>query len=191
MGLVQILAPSEEPITLAEAKLNQRVEHSADDSLITSLIVAARRQAEQRTGRQMITAKWRLTLDAWPDSSIIEPPMPPLISVETVKYTDAAGTLQTLDPSAYQTDTASRIGRIAPAYSTSWPGARASLNAIQIEYTAGYGAAAAVPADLKAWMHLALGVWYEQRSAIVTGTIAELPADFCAALLHDYCIHKL
>jgi len=190
MAAIQILAPSEEPITLAEAKLNQRVEHSVDDSLITGLIVAARRQAEHRTGRQLVSAKWRLLLDAWPENGVIEPPHPPLISVETVKYTDADGVLQTLAGSAYQVDAASRNGRIVPAYGSAWPSARASLNAIQIEYTAGYGAAAAVPEDIKRWMHLALGVWYDNRSALVNGTVTELPAEFAAGLLHDYCIHK-
>lgn len=192
MALVLLTAPGEEPITLAEAKLNQRVEHNADDTLITWLIVQAREQAEKRTGRQLITASWRLTLDAWPENGLLEPPLPPLISVQSVKYVDSNGAQQTLSPSAYQVDTASRQPRVAPSYGTTWPSARASLNAIQVDYTAGYGSAAAVPASIKGWMHLAIGAWYENRSAVITGNpIAELPADFAAGLLSDYIVHRI
>ena len=75
-----ITGPSEEPITLAEAKLHLRVEHNADDSLITALISTARQAAESRTHRALISRQFRLTLENWQDS--IELPNPPLISVE-------------------------------------------------------------------------------------------------------------
>ena len=188
MSTILLVAPATEPITLAEVKLNQRVDQADDDAMITSLIVAARRLAEQRTQRQLITAQWRYSVDAWPGE--IELLYPPLVSVQSVKYIDADGVLQTLSPSLYTTDTASRVGRIVPAFGTYWPTARAVPNAVQVEYTAGYGVAAAVPAEIKQWMHLAIGVWYENRADLTPSASAQLPAEYASGLLDPYTINK-
>ncbi len=66
MPLQLVTAPAEEPITLLEAKQHLRVDVDDDDALIGSLITAARQAAETLTGRQLMTARWRLVLDAFP-----------------------------------------------------------------------------------------------------------------------------
>ena len=64
MPLQLVSAPAGEPITLLEAKQHLRVDVDDDDALIGSLITAARQAAETRTGRQLMTARWKLVLDA-------------------------------------------------------------------------------------------------------------------------------
>jgi uncharacterized phiE125 gp8 family phage protein len=66
MPLQLVTAPAGEPITLLEAKQHLRVDVDDDDALIGSLITAARQAAETLTGRQLMTARWRLVLDAFP-----------------------------------------------------------------------------------------------------------------------------
>lgn len=189
-ALVNLTPPAAEPISLSEAKLHLRVEHTADDTLITALIVAARQQAELITRRQLISATWRYSLDAWPANGIIEPPRPTLISVQSIKYLDADGVLQTVDSADYTVDTASEPGRIIPVWGEVWPSARLDVNAVRIEYTAGYANAAAVPQSIKAWILLAVGTWYAQREVVITGTIvAELPRSFWGGLLDPYTIN--
>lgn len=191
MGLILKVAPAEEPVTLVEAKLHCRVDHTADDTLITGLIAAARQQAEHRTGRALVTQQLEYTQDSFVASEICLP-RPALISVQTVKYLDAYGVLQTLANTEYQVITSELAGRIVPAYGKAWPFGRLQPDALVINYTAGYGAASAVPASIKSWMLIAIGTWYSQREGVITSTtVAELPREFFAALLDPYWVPGL
>lgn len=67
MPLQLISPPAEEPLSLAEAKLHLRVDFSDEDALISALISAARQAAETITARQLVTARWKYILDAFPD----------------------------------------------------------------------------------------------------------------------------
>ena len=190
MPLTLLNAPDDEPVSLDEAKLHLRVDGADDDSLITALITAARQQAENRTGRALVTQKWRYDLATFPVDTV-ELPKPPLASVESITYLDADGTRQTLTDSAYEVYTASLAGVVNPAYDTAWPACREQPGSVQISYTAGYGDAAAVPQLIKAWMLLAIATWYAQREAVITGTIvSELPSAFWDSLLDAYCIMR-
>ena len=66
MTSIHISGPDTEPITLAQAKLHARVEHDADDALITGFIAAAREDAEHELGRLLAAQVWQLTFDAFP-----------------------------------------------------------------------------------------------------------------------------
>lgn len=165
MGLALTSAPAAEPVSLSEAKLHCRVDAADDDNLITALIIAARRLAEAQTGRALVTQSWKQTFDAFP-SAEIRLALPPLVSVATVKYYDTAGVLQTLSSGAYSVHVSSFVGLVAPVYGTSWPDTRNMLDAVEVAFTAGYGAAAAVPQEIKQWMLLHIGAWYENREAI-------------------------
>ena len=62
MPLQIVTPPANEPVSLLEAKQHLRVDGDDDDLLIGSLIAAARQAAETQTGRQLITARWKLVL---------------------------------------------------------------------------------------------------------------------------------
>ena len=186
--LTQLSAPSNEPLTLADAKQHLRVDISDDDALITALIVTARQQAEHRTGRAFVTQQWRLGLDQFPDDSL-ELPLPQLQSVQSVTYLDSNGGRQTLAGSEYDVITDELVGRIVPAYGKSWPDCRVTPGSVQVSYTCGYGAAAAVPASIKSWMLLAIGAWYENREALSSGQpVVELPRCFWNGLLDPFYV---
>lgn len=187
MGLILKTAPAAEPVTLDEAKLHCKVDGADEDTLITGLIVAARQQAEHRTGRALITQQWEYSLDRFP--ARIALPKPRLASVQSVKYLDAQGVLQTLPDTEYQVITSELVGGIVPAFGKAWPARRVQTDSVVVLYTAGYGNAAAVPASIKSWMLMAISTMYNQREGIITGTIvAEVPHDFFAGLLDPYWI---
>ena len=187
MGQILKVAPAAEPVALAEAKLHCKVDGIDDDTLITALIIAARQQAEHRTGRALITQQWEFTLDKFPQQIIL--PKPALVSVQSVKYLDDAGVLQTLASTEYQVIVSELVGRVIPAYGKSWPSCRLQPDSVVVAFTAGYGDAAAVPTSIKSWMLMAIGTMYGQREGIIVGTIvAEVPRDYCAGLLDPYWV---
>ena len=75
-------APTVEPITLDEAKLQMKVDTADDNALITAKIKTARQLAERETKRAFITQTWQMFLDTAPAE--IEIPRPPLQSVESI-----------------------------------------------------------------------------------------------------------
>lgn len=178
MTLTLITAPASEPLTLAEAKAHCRVEHTLDDTLITALIVAARLSAEHELNRPLITQTWEVSLEDFPSS--IEGEGISLgkyrpIAITSVKYLSTDGTDTTIDAAAYTLDSVNAPGFVYPIYDTSWPDARQFTNSVRVRFTAGYGAAAAVPQCIKQWMLMMIGAMYAYREASTERAQAVLP----------------
>src|SRR6185369_1494353 len=176
-GLSQTVAPTAEPVSRAEAKAHVRQDSTADDDQLDGLIKAARHYCERWTGRAFVTSTWALTLDCLPcGGDALRLPKSPAIAVSSITYTDTAGATQTLSSTLYQVDVTTEPARIIPAYGQVWPTTRSQLGAVTVTFTAGYGAASAVPQPIKQAMLLLIGSWYENREAVIKGTIvAELP----------------
>lgn len=97
-------------------------------------------------------------------------PLPPVQTVDSIKYYDPDGTQQTLAATAYLLDTVSEPGRITPTPGTTWPSTQNRANAVEVKFTAGYGlTSASVPNGIKAWMLLRIGDMFENREAVVMG----------------------
>ena len=189
MSLKLVTAPTEEPVSLADAKLHLRVDGTTDDTLITALIVAARKWAEEYTGRQFVTATWDWFLDGFCPSFSV--PLPPLQSVTSIKYLDTTGTEQTLASSTYRVDAVSEPGRIALDYGKSWPSTHPVINAVTVRFVAGYGAAAAVPEPIRQAILILIGELYEQRQESIIGNIQSSVPFGVRALLTPYKVWHL
>ncbi len=173
MAFELVTPPTTEPLDLDQARAHLRVVDEAEFVYVRGLAQKARRYVEGVLDRQLITATWRLWLDAFPRGEPIEIGKPPVKSIVAVHYTDAAGVQQTLAASEYQADLVSEPARLAPAYGKRWPVTRPdTLNAVAVEFTAGYGATpAAVPETIRQAIELLVSHWFEFREPIVTGTI--------------------
>jgi uncharacterized phiE125 gp8 family phage protein len=194
MALRLISAPVAEPVTLTEAKAHLRVDHSADDALISSLIGASRGYCERWTARAFVTQTWELVIDEFPTDAIMLP-MPPLQSVTSIKYDDVAGAEQTVAISEYEVDEVSEPGWVVPSIEGGWPSTFEGINAVRIRFVAGYDPgtdspidlAANVPGSIKAALLLHLGQLYENREDIVVGTVVNrIPTGGIEHLLRPY-----
>lgn len=171
-ALRQTVAPASEPVSLAEAKAHLRVDGTDEDTLISSLLAAAREYAETFTRRQLVTATWRLSLDAFPCEPCITLPNARLQSVTSITYYDADNALQTIDSGDYYVDAENEPGRIVLSPAAGWPTTYDRPNAVQITFVAGYGDAADVPEGIKAAIKLWLGDAFENRGSIIVGTVS-------------------
>lgn len=175
-SLVRTTEPATEPITTAEAKLFLRVDVTTDDSLIDSLVTAARQQIEEEIHRSLITQTWTLRMDSWPDYPAhydrgIPLFRPPVQSVTSIQYVDTSGSTQTLAAADYRVDATTSPGRVHPVWGTVWPAIRFVTQAITVEYTAGYGdGASSIPGAILQAMRLLLGDMYELRSETMVGS---------------------
>ncbi len=202
MSLQLVTAPTEEPVSLVEAKLHLRVDFSDDDLLITALIAAARQAAETLTRRQFVTARWKYILDSFPGPSLmgvpagktftlpghaILIPKAPVQSIVSINYLDMNRSAQTMPSVNYATDLACEPARITPIFGQIWPINLPEIGAVSVTFDAGYGTATDVPEGIKSWIKLRVGSLYQNReevAAMARGKIDPLP--FIDGLLDPY-----
>jgi len=164
-----------EPITAAYLKLHSKVASgAAEDSLLAVHIGAARRFFENETGKTIHQKTFQLAFDEWPESPFVLPLATPLISVDSIIYTDSAGTPVTWPSTEYAVDTISEIGRVARGYSISYPSfTHAPLNPIVIQYKGGIPTAvspavqAEATEDIQQCVALLAGHFYDNRQALM------------------------
>jgi len=170
-------------VSVAEMKTYLRIESSDDDTIIGTFIDSAVDAVQQYLRRTLITSTYRLTLDAIPRRSSEEwwdgmregavteltggddyiiLPMGPLLTVTsmTTYGTDNSGTV--FAASNYFVDTAG--DRLCLDYGAVWPTSLRDQAAIEIEYTAGYGASkTAVPGSIIQAVMKVAAKMYEDR----------------------------
>lgn len=168
----RLVSTQTEPVTLAEAKAHAGVYVPDFDTLIEDVLIpAARRAAEQHTGRSIAAHTWDLYLDEFPDE--IQLPYPPILTVTTFEYVDPDGVTRAVDPGDYVLDAQSEPGWLLPADGVLWPQVADIANAVHVRYTAGYGTDC--PADVKLWIFAQVRHFYDNRGAMASGQVAALP----------------
>lgn len=162
-GLVVTTDPVEEPITSVEAKAFARIDTAADDTLVATLIKAARKYAEPILNRTMVTTTYTWTLDRFPCFETLRLPMGPLISITSINYVDTDGATQTWSDTKYDTDVATLVGRVRPSYGEVYPSTREQMNAVTIVFVAGEGDQAEQSDDMKLLIMCIVAGNYEKR----------------------------
>lgn len=162
MALVLITPPAEEPVSLAEVKIDLKVDHDDEDARISLMIAAVRQQLETVTRRAIITQTWDLHLDRWPGA--IRIPMPPIQTIDSVKYLDTDGVQQTLATDQYKV-LMGEPAYVVPAYQVIWPNLRDENDAVVVRFTTGYGDSSDVPEAMKDWIMAHVSERYCNREA--------------------------
>ena len=184
MALVMTTAPAAEPISLAEAKAHLRVDASDEDTLLLSLISAARMFVERTLGVALITQDWSYFLDHWPRSGTVVLPLAPAQGVASVKVHDAEGGSTEIDAESYEVDTLSEPARLVLMSAVPSAASR-QLSAFEIAFTAGYGDEPEdVPAPIRHALTLLVAHWFERREPVEFGYAPqEVPATVAGLLL--------
>lgn len=160
-----------EPLTKAETRLHLKNEGiTADDDLLDIYIKAARQLCEEYTNTALLSKTISQTFDVFPATDKVRNPfgaleltVTPVASVTSVIYKDADAADQTINASNYDVDTTTRFARVAPISTYMWPSTYSGLNAVTVQYIAGYSTATTLPAPFRSAMLLTIGHWYINR----------------------------
>lgn len=188
MALTLVTAPAVSPISLAQAKDHLRISHSDDDAKVQFCIDAATAYVDGEDGflgRCLVTQTWVLTLDEFPAVEI-NIPLPPLQSIDSISYDDPDGNGQTVAPADYYVDVAREPGWVVPV--TTWPTPLEAINAVRIQFVAGYlpttdsppNLTANIPASIRAGMLLMIGSMFEDRQDQLLSNLEQFPFPFAS-----------
>ena len=188
MALQLKTPPTSEPVTLSEAKSYLRITDTEDDAFVNALITAVRQRFESWAARSLISQTWTLWLDGFSRRSkknapgegyfelpvahfdkverLLEIPRPPLQSVGLLQTYDTANTATVFSSSNYLVDTASNPGRVALNQGAVWPTGLRPVNAVEIEFSAGYGNASDVPDSIKQGVLLWIKLLFADKSKL-------------------------
>lgn len=159
-----------EPLTLTEAKAQCRVTTTAEDTLITSYIVAAREWVENYTGHILVSRTITETFSAFGDYLTLR--YRPVTALGDIDYTDADGEAAVYEAGILRTH--AYPAKVYPPYGTTFPTIQTDTG-ISVEYTAGYANAADVPQAFKQAMYLLIGHWYATRGGVSADSMEEVP----------------
>lgn len=185
-SLVRSTDATTEPISTEDLKLTVKIDTDADNALMDAYVKAARQQVEIDSRRALITQAWTMTLDQAPaNRGAIWLPIYPVISITSIKSFSTADAESTVATSVYRLDASSLPARIVLKDAQDWPTGLRPQNALQIIFSAGYGAAASDISDtgLLQAARLLAAHWYRQREPIVIGeSVSTLPLAYDALI---------
>lgn len=185
----------------AKAQLYIDGDESYTDDFLNGLIATAQNDVDGRDGclgRALLTQQWRLTLDRFTDPwslcstscysngnylGEIKIPLPPLQTIDSIKYLDESGVEQTVDPSVYRIiDGGSMPSSLVPKVGLCWPSPiLCAPDAVRIEFTAGYEDVASLNAEraqISQAMLLNIGHLFKNREAIADGQPVAIPMGY-------------
>jgi uncharacterized phiE125 gp8 family phage protein len=142
---ILIEAPDEDVLTLAECKDMLGISGTSQDDLIEAAMAASVSALDAASGgwlgRALRPQTWELRLDEFPScDDEIQLPFPPLISVTSIIYDDAAGDETTMDAADYNVlGVGGRsYGSVKPIYGSNWPSSLCYPESVRIQYICGY-----------------------------------------------------
>jgi len=151
-----VTAATVEPISLADAKANLRVDHTDDDAKIQRHITEAREWVERRIQKAIADVTYAQAFDSFPGASPLELSIIPISSVISISYEDVNDTTLTA-PYIFKPP-----NLVFPSPSgSSWPVAYDRPDSVRVKYIAGMTAVEVIPGPVIAAMHLKIQGLYD------------------------------
>ena len=185
MTPILLSGPTEEPVSIAQARQWLKIDTSDEDDLIGGLITSARLMIEATTRRMLMTQSWRLLLDQWPRGIVYQLPLAPVLSVNGVRLIDALGNPHPLPELLYWLQASSEKPRLI--FNTAPPSPERAAGGIEIDVTVGYGPRRDdVPAPLRQAICMLTAAWFEDRGDTLSDASREPLPPRVAALVMPY-----
>lgn len=152
--VTKVSQPSVEPLTLAEIKLFLRIDGNSEDTLLTSLLAAARISAEKYMRVSIINQQWKAVIQK-SASGRFYLPYGPVNSIDSVTSSNKAGQSATVDSSFYHLEEGNRFIIFEPSV---------IAEKVEITYSSGYGAdSTTIPESIKQGLLSQIAFMYENR----------------------------
>jgi len=175
--------PATLPVLVADLKARLRIEGDDENTLLASLLreAAAMVDGPAGIGVALLAQTWTLAPPRFAAEILL--PGWPVTGVAEVRYLDAAGDWQVVDPAVYRLAATPEPARLALNPGQSWPSVPTGPGRIQIDYTLGAATRADLDASLVTALCLMAGHYYENREAAAPGRgMAEIPLGASAIL---------
>ncbi|MGH6895768.1 MAG: hypothetical protein ACREJ5_04375 [Geminicoccaceae bacterium] len=183
MATLRVITPPAAPISILAARDHLRADaEELPSAELSDMIQAAFSRLDGPDGvlgRALEPQVLEYRIDRFADPICL--PLPPLVSVDLIKYIDPDGVEQTL--ASFRVFGVGGDGRIEPVFGSSFPATRPLPEAVQITFTA--GEVTPTPVQRAILMHLA---WLDQvRAGTADGRFRpdDLPAGY-AELIAPY-----
>lgn len=175
-SLVRSADPVNSVLSLLEIKRQCRVDHDDEDAYLADLLAVAERYVDGKgsLGRAMITQTWQQWSGAKPGE--VRVLMTPFRALSAVHYHDENGVLQEAALAQFEAVGTPDETLIRPRQGISWPATAITPAAIRLTYTAGFGDDPEdVPATIRHAILMMVAHWYDNREAVSSDTMAEVP----------------
>jgi hypothetical protein len=194
MYLEKITDPAFTSVTLARMRANSNIPSGQDEDFLTEALKSAEDYVERQLECTIGLAAWRLTLDSFPQqgesqnqfnqvlahnqpidwkANAILIPLWPVRAVTALTYTAVDGTTTTLPLSQIVQPVGNDRYHLRLKKGCYWPDTDESPNAIAITFNAGWPTQSAIPGTLTQAIRMLVSHFYENREAVMTGTISK------------------
>ena len=185
--------PAADLMSTAEAKAHLRVDFSDDDTYIGTLIKASQGWLDGWSGylgRALITQTWSQSYCDFHRRMRL--PLAPVQSIDEITYYDDNGDEQTWASSNYRLQVDGKGPYVEVDEAASYPTIDRRDDAVTVSFIAGYGASSTdVPPAIIQAAKMLIGHWYENREAVVIGTISSDVSVSVQAILRNYRLRSL
>ena len=182
MAGIKLIAHADTPL-FSQSYLRDyvRVDDEIDDILIMDMGKAATNIIASRIGITVSASPstWRLALDQAPNSEnpYIELLNPPIQSIDSVTTYSNDNTQSVVDPSNYYLDDFSMVPKLI-FENYNFPSNLRAVNAVEVEYTAGYMSLDDIPEGIKVAISEFFAFIYEHKGDDETGIELRLTPAF-------------
>ena len=186
-GISVVEAPEDDAVSLDTLKAYLVIDDDRDDASLTITLNAAIGRYQEICNVRLVTQTLKATYDRFPSTdafrsrwgtfslvdNTVQPvqagqivlPTGPVQSVESIKYLDQDGDEQTWDDAEYRVDVSGMPARIVPVSLSSWPAALTTAGSVRVEFVAGFGDPADIPAQVVQSILQAAAYAWQSRGA--------------------------